>query len=90
MAIMTIEERDTAAAIRRAANEITKHFNEPKTIDWEQRHYEIAKEVLPTFLQLEYEYSRGEGIGVDSATNAVNNALTTAGELIKQLKALEL
>lgn len=77
---MTIEERDTAVAMRRAANEITKHFNEPKTIDWEQRRYEIAKDVLCAW----YASGRTDGLEMD-----INDAVRTADELIKRLKGGE-
>ena len=40
--MMTIEERDTARAIQSIARSLRK----PKDIDWEQRRYEIAKEVI--------------------------------------------
>lgn len=39
---MTIEERDTARAIQTIARELKK----PKEIDWEQRKWELAKEIF--------------------------------------------
>lgn len=40
---MTIEERDTARAIQNIGKKLT-------TIDWEQRRYEIAKDLFPVIL----------------------------------------
>lgn len=53
---MTIEERDTARAIQTIARELKKS-TPPKEIDWEQRQYEIAKEL----------YLRNKGMTVDEA-----------------------
>ncbi len=39
---MTIEERDTARAIQI----IARKMREPKEIDWEQRKWELAKEIF--------------------------------------------
>ena len=39
---MTIEERDTARAIQTIARELKK----PIEIDWEQRKWELAKEIF--------------------------------------------
>lgn len=41
---MTIEERDTARAIQTIARELKKPA-QPKEIDWEQRKWEMAKEL---------------------------------------------
>lgn len=41
---MTIEERDTARAIQTIARELKKPV-QPKEIDWEQRKWEVAKEL---------------------------------------------
>lgn len=46
---MTIEERKTAEAIQNIAKELKeiRYENEkPLIIDWEQRRYEIAKEIF--------------------------------------------
>lgn len=77
MAVLTVEQRDVATAVRRAANEVTKHLSE---IDWEQRRYEIAKDVLCAW----YASARTDGIGRD-----VQDAVLVADELIKQLKGGE-
>lgn len=50
---MTIEERNTARAIQDIAKEmksIRKESDRIKIIDWEQRRYEIAKDMLAAFL----------------------------------------
>jgi len=42
---MTIEERDTARAIHAIARDLKKPAR-PKEIDWEQRKWELAKEIF--------------------------------------------
>lgn len=53
---MTIAERDTSRAIQTIARGLKKPAS-PKEIDWEQRQYEIAKEL----------YVRNMGMTVDEA-----------------------
>ncbi len=43
---MTIEERDTARAIQ----SIARKLKESPQIDWEQRRYEIAKDVMAALI----------------------------------------
>lgn len=42
---MTVEERDTARAIQTIARELKKPVT-PTPIDWEQRKWELAKEIF--------------------------------------------
>lgn len=49
-----------------------------KKIDWEQRRYEIAKDVLCAW----YASGRTDGLEMD-----INDAVRTADELIKRLKS---
>ncbi len=48
---MTIEERDTARAIQ----SIARKMGEPKKIDWEQRKFELAKEIYVARLTLDQD-----------------------------------
>ncbi len=82
---MKIEERNTAAAIRRAATEVTKHLSE---IDWEQRRYEIAKEMLPEYMRESF-IARNYGTMSLELSEVVSHTLAATDELIKQLKEKE-
>lgn len=55
-------------------------------VDWERRRYEIAKEVLPEFIQIENEWAGGIGIGDDDLHHAAGFAVAAADALIKRLK----
>lgn len=46
---MTLEERDTARAIQTIARKL-RESDRPKEIDWEQRRYEISKDMMAAFL----------------------------------------
>lgn len=50
-----------------------------KTIDWEQRRYEIAKEILPTILNK---------IEIYKIEAAVSLSINCANILIRRLKAI--
>lgn len=73
---MTIEERKTATAIQ----DIAKEMKKTKKIDWEQRRYEIAKDVLQTILD-----SPTHGINI-TLQGLCKSAVTIADGLIEELK----
>lgn len=73
---MTIEERNTARAIQDIAKEMKKT---PK-IDWEQRRYEIAKDVLKMILD-----SPTHGLDI-TLQGLCKSAVTIADGLIEELK----
>lgn len=54
---MTNKERQSVRAINAITNDLDVMRNEcasrPLVIDWEQRRYEIAKEVLPQLMKME-------------------------------------
>lgn len=50
-----------------------------KTIDWEQRRYEIAKEVLPSILNK---------MEINKINTAVSLSVNCANILIRRLKAI--
>lgn len=66
---MTVIEQDTMHAIQSACR---KYAKEKKEIDWEQRRYEIAKDVLCGMVSAGYI--------------RVKEAVVYAGELIEELK----
>lgn len=76
---MTIEERDTARAIQGIHKEL-KRFNSQseniKSIDWEERRYEVAKNLYPFTL----DGCRGNIRG------AAKEAVDFADILIEELK----
>lgn len=49
-----------------------------KTIDWEQRRYEIAKDILPSILNAK---------GIEKAKFCVSLAVTCSDILIRRLKS---
>lgn len=51
---MTIEERDTARAIQTIARELNKPA-QPKEIDWEERLFQLAKDIYIARLSLDQE-----------------------------------
>ena len=61
----------------------TKYFSEAqsKEIDWEQRRYEIAKDILTAWCT---NPDRGTGLGIQKNDSAA--AVRYADELIKALK----
>lgn len=79
---MTIEERDTARAIQTIARELKKPA-QPKEIDWEQRRYEIAKEMLAAFLSNSCQQVY-EGSFAEQAKYAVRFADALINELKSQ------
>lgn len=68
----TIEERDTMRAIQN----LNKKTKDQTVIDWEQRRYEIAKDLYPFTL----DGCRGNIKG------AANEAVNYADALIEELK----
>ena len=74
---MTQIELETMSAVKNAA---WKYAQEG--IDWEQRRYEIAKDVLPSLMQVGFD------VGYP-LPQRVNLAIAYADELIKQLKGGE-
>lgn len=75
---MTIEERNTARAIQ----DIAKELKKPPKIDWEQRRYEIAKEMLAAFLSNSCNNVYG-GTPEHQAKDAVKYADALIAELKK-------
>lgn len=67
---MTIEERDTARAIQA----IAKHLGS-RAIDWEQRRYEIAKDMLVAY------FKKNVGYSDDIIVHAVHKADVLINEL---------
>lgn len=65
-----------------------KYLNESKEPDWEQRRYEIAKDVLPMIMRIECIAARDEGLdgGNIEFTDCAKDAIAAADELIKVLK----
>lgn len=68
--------------LKRAA--LRKYLFEETTIDWEQRHYEIARDVLAKSFAANKHY-RGMDI-----KDMVKEAIEAADALVAGLKALEL
>lgn len=73
--MLTLEERECAVAIKRAANEYTKSKNE---IDWEQRRYETVSRFAIQLLTQEWYTGNKE--------DAVKSGIELADEIAKQLK----
>lgn len=78
---MTIEERDTARAIQTIARELKKPAT-PTLIDWEQRRYEIAKDMLAAFLS-----NSCQQIYMGSFAEQAQDAVKYADALINELKS---
>ena len=74
---MTQIELETMTAVKNAARKYAQ-----EGIDWEQRRYEIAKDVLPSLMQVRFD------VGYP-LPQRVNLAIAYADELIKQLKGGE-
>ena len=72
---MTVIEQDTMHAIQSACR---KYTNSKKEIDWEQRRYEIAKDMFVRMSITDYGYHY-------SATS-VKDAVDMADALIEELK----
>lgn len=77
---MTIEERDTARAIQTIARKL-REVGKPQEIDWEQRRYEISKDVLASFMSnSDTEVHRG------TPHQLAEDAVNYADALITELK----
>ena len=74
---MTQIELETMTAVKNAARKYAQ-----EGIDWEQRRYEIAKDVLPSLMQVRFD------VGYP-LPQRVNLAIAYADELIRQLKGGE-
>lgn len=78
----TIEERDCATAVKMAAR---KYLNGEHTPDWEQRRYEITKDLVCTGLRnaalLDEPLSREKVYG-----EMIPKAIDAAEEIVRQLR----
>lgn len=74
---MTQIELETMTPVKNAARKYAQ-----EGIDWEQRRYEIAKDVLQSLMQMRFD------VGY-TLPQRVNLAIAYADELIKQLKGGE-
>ena len=74
---MTQIELETMTPVKNAARKYAQ-----EGIDWEQRRYEIAKDVLPSLMRVRFD------VGYP-LPQRVNLAIAYADELIKQLKGGE-
>lgn len=72
---MTVIEQETMHAIQSACR---KYTNSKKEIDWEQRRYEIAKDLFARMCVGEYGYHFSH--------SDVESAVEMADELIEELK----
>lgn len=59
-------------------------FTRKKKIDWEQRKYEISKEILPEMVKHYFEYRSSSQM--DVGKRAVEDAISIADTMIEQLK----
>lgn len=72
---MTVIEQDTMHAIQSACR---KYTNSKKEIDWEQRRYEVAKDLFVRMCVGEYSYHFSH--------SDVESAVEMADALIEELK----
>ena len=83
---MTIIEQRTMDAVQ----SMNRKMKDQNQVDWEQRRYEIAKEILPYCCQTSKEILNTGGTlyneGDTFAQKVANQAVTFADELIKELK----
>lgn len=86
---MTNIEMDVARSTIRMNNAVTDHLQE---IDWEQRRYEIAKEILPYCYETSHSILvSGHSLGDDTrgktlAEVCASSAVAFADALIEELK----
>ena len=80
--MLTKTEMECMEAVRVMAREIVrKMYNGP---DWEQRRYEIARELLPTLVQAKHN-----GTGINNLTDVydmIDTAVSGANLLILKLR----
>ena len=69
---MTQLEAETLTAIKRAANKIAG-------IDWEQRRYELVRDILPTIIRVNNNPDSNED-------ELINIAIKAADKVIEKLK----
>ena len=74
---MTIEERNTARAIQ----DIAKEMKKTRSIDWEQRRYEIAKECIAAFMA-----NSNTAVWQEHVDAQAKDAVTYADALIEELQ----
>jgi hypothetical protein len=70
---MTQLEQETLTAVKRAANKIAG-------VDWEQRRYELVRDILPTIIQVNANATS------ESEDEIINIAIRTADKVIAALK----
>lgn len=70
---MTQLEQETLTAVKRAANKIAG-------VDWEQRRYELVRDILPTIIQVNANAT------AESEDEIINIAISTADKVIAALK----
>lgn len=70
---MTQLEQETLTAVKRAAKKIAE-------VDWEQRRYELVRDILPTIIQVNANAT------AESEDEIINIAIGTADKVIAALK----
>lgn len=70
---MTQLEQETLTAVKRAANKIAG-------VDWEQRRYELVRDILPTIIQVNANAT------TESEDEIINIAIRAADKVIAALK----
>lgn len=73
---LTQIEHETLTAVKKTATALNKKIT---TIDWEQRRYELVKDVLPSLIQVNADTSMSEEA-------IINLAVSTADKVITLLK----
>ena len=70
---LTQIEHETLTAVKKTATALNKKIT---TIDWEQRRYELVKDILPSLIQVNADTSMSEEAIINLAVNTADRVIT--------------
>ena len=70
---LTQIEHETLTAVKKTATALNKKIT---TIDWEQRRYELVKDILPSLIQVNADTAMSEEAIINLAVNTADRVIT--------------
>lgn len=70
---LTQIEHETLTVVKKTAKDFGKKLT---TIDWEQRRYELVKDILPSLIQVNADTAMSEEAIINLAVNTADRVIT--------------
>lgn len=70
---LTQIEHETLTAVKKMVKDFDKKLT---TIDWEQRRYELVKDILPSLIQVNADTAMSEEAIINLAVNTADRVIT--------------